>query len=147
MDDSVSSRLIRRHRQRTIVDGRSETSELEGGGCGRRHQGFQGGFTGRCNGGKGAQGQHGILVGVGPSLHCSRRLIHCRFPHPTANRLLAPLSPLASSSLTLVPAASVVSLIVHHLASFPPLEYRRMEPVLLCLIAWKRPSERCLSDL
>lgn len=43
--------------------------------------------------GERVQGQHGILVRVGPSLHCSRRLIHCRLPHPTANRLLPHLAP------------------------------------------------------
>lgn len=36
---------------------------------------------------------HGILVGVGPSLHCSRRLIHCRLPQTAfcPSRLSSPL--------------------------------------------------------
>lgn len=43
----------------------------------------------------------GFWSGVGPSLHCSRRLIHCRLPHPTAHRFLFP--PHDAPSLAIAP--------------------------------------------
>lgn len=49
----------------------------------------------------------GFWSGVGPSLHCSRRLIHCRLPHPTAYRFLLPLPSSARRTLAIAPRSLV----------------------------------------
>lgn len=85
---------------------------------------------------EGCRASMGFWSGFGPSLHCSRRLIHCRLPHPAANRLLPHptlLCPLLRPSRSLPP--SVVSVIRDHLA----WNSRPLGAVLLCLIAWNRP--------
>lgn len=72
-----------------MAEGRlGETSDLEGGGLRSRALGILGRLYGTTEG-----EAHGILVGVGPSLHCSRRLIHCRLPQTAfcPSRLSSPL--------------------------------------------------------
>lgn len=89
-----------------MAEGRlGETSDLEGGGLRSRALGILGRLYGTTEG-----EAHGILVGVGPSLHCSRRLIHCRLPQtafcPSASR---------------APFFDPPSIVVARLASFPTL--------------------------
>lgn len=86
----VSSLIPRRVAEtRGVAEGRlGETSDLEGGGLRSRALGILGRLYGTTEG-----EAHGILVGVGPSLHCSRRLIHCRLPQTAfcPSRLSSPL--------------------------------------------------------
>lgn len=72
-----------------------ETSDLEGGRRWPAVAGIRDFRQALRWGGERDGGQHrGFWSEAGPTerLHCSRRLIHCRSPHPAANRL-SPLAP------------------------------------------------------
>lgn len=93
-----------------------ETSDLEGGRRWPAVAGIRDFRQALRWGGEGDGGQHrGFWSEAGPTerLHCSRRLIHCRSPHPAANRL----SPLAPPFFDPLPP--------HRLAPFPSF---RMSP-------------------